>query len=621
MVITRFLISLAVSFVLIAGNAFAKPPAKILKIQDIKSGTKAIGFSVFEGIEPMPFDVVLSEPTEQLFTNLILARISGGPMETPLEKLGAISGMSGSPIFINCAKTVKMTDAEKLSDCVDNGTLVGSLSYRIGDFPEGGVNSMITPAEYMLGARSGGYAVASMFADLPLKISYDGKEFANLMLSPKIDSASDSVGTSSKCANSSGHMLKPGSMVSIYLAWGDISIPASGTVTWVDDENIYVFGHQLNGVGRITLPFKHVSVATTRQSPQKPNKIPGCYLETSGVMTVDGTYEVAGVIGGSAPMLPFRVDLSAMGQTVSLNEEVANSPMAQLIITQLPYLWAQSILGSIDNLSIAYQVRMPIDGEPEIFFKNIIPAKAFLSPFKELFGRIDNVLFKNLKPFGLLNTIEKIQVKINLISDLRVWATKASFLSQEAACPGETVYINVILEEISSRAIKQISIPIKIPTDYQDRIKLGHTLAIDVSVQSGSRFVDKNHDYKTVYTPENFIRELNTSMNRDNSVLYIQEVRLRSKTDIEGNNQLLKLSGESPGEWRDLAPAEFGRLPSSDNLEIILTTTSPLSSYIDFDKTFSIAVKPLEVAVSGITAVSVPPVKKSGRKWFWLFLH
>ncbi len=92
-------------FVLIgsfAGNALADKPKAVLQLKDLEPGTKAIGFSVFKGVEPQPFDVVLGGTIDQMGSSFILARISGGPMDTPLEKIGAISGMSGSPIFIGC---------------------------------------------------------------------------------------------------------------------------------------------------------------------------------------------------------------------------------------------------------------------------------------------------------------------------------------------------------------------------------------------------------------------------------------------------------------------------------------------------------------------------------------
>src|SRR3990167_7554557 len=122
----KLVASIAVWFFIMIGSVFADPP-KILKLEDLVPGTQAIGFSVFKGVEPEPFNIVLGELTDYSGNGLILARVSGGPMDTPLEKIGAISGMSGSPIFINC---------DNLDECIKNGILVGDLSMRIGSFIE-----------------------------------------------------------------------------------------------------------------------------------------------------------------------------------------------------------------------------------------------------------------------------------------------------------------------------------------------------------------------------------------------------------------------------------------------------------------------------------------------------
>ncbi|MBX4190353.1 hypothetical protein KW791_03620, partial [Candidatus Parcubacteria bacterium] len=50
----------AVLFFLTSNSAFAELP-KILKLTDLQPGTHAVGFSVFRGLEPEPFDVLLNE--------------------------------------------------------------------------------------------------------------------------------------------------------------------------------------------------------------------------------------------------------------------------------------------------------------------------------------------------------------------------------------------------------------------------------------------------------------------------------------------------------------------------------------------------------------------------------
>ena len=155
-------------------------------------------------------------------------------------------------------------------------------------------------------------------------------------------------------------------MVSVLLATGTINIGASGTVTWRDDDKIYIFGHSLNGTGMVQYPFVQISVADTLQTPLRAYKIPGCHLDTRGAILVDGAFEMAGVIGRTAPMLPYQVELRLGDDGIILSEEFATSPLAQVIIQQLPVIWAQQWLGDVSHFSLAYQMRIAIANQPEI---------------------------------------------------------------------------------------------------------------------------------------------------------------------------------------------------------------------------------------------------------------
>src|SRR5437764_1129245 len=56
--------------------------------------------------------------------------------------------------------------------------------------------------------------------------------------------------------------LKPGSMISVQLVTGDLSIGADGTVTYIDGERVYAFGHRFLSVGATDLPFARSEVLT-----------------------------------------------------------------------------------------------------------------------------------------------------------------------------------------------------------------------------------------------------------------------------------------------------------------------------------------------------------------------
>src|SRR5204862_7561889 len=56
--------------------------------------------------------------------------------------------------------------------------------------------------------------------------------------------------------------LKPGSMISVQLMAGDLSVGADGTVTHIDGSRIYAFGHRFLDVGATALPFARAEVLT-----------------------------------------------------------------------------------------------------------------------------------------------------------------------------------------------------------------------------------------------------------------------------------------------------------------------------------------------------------------------
>ncbi|MBI2065111.1 MAG: hypothetical protein HYT62_03615 [Candidatus Yanofskybacteria bacterium] len=596
-----------------AGYAYADKP-KILKLSELKPGTTAVGFSVFRGIEPEPFDVVLGGTVDQMGNSFILARISGGPMETPLEKVGAVSGMSGSPIFTGCAKG-KSASEEKLADCIKNGFLVGALSYGPGSFIQGGPNVLLTPIEYMLGSRVGGYVIADQHSSrVPNRIHIGDREFSNLMLAPKMDNLATSSGSVGKCDNSARSELKPGSMVTVFLAKGSIPFGGSGTVTWRDGDKIYIFGHPFYGTGMVKYPFVHVAVADVIQTPINAYKMPGCYLDTEGTMLVDGAFEMAGLVGKLEPGLPMRVELHLGIENDTLNEEIFPSPLARMIINKLPGAWAGQLVGNLNPLSLAYQIRVAIQDESEIFLKSIIPVgmqknpEGPKNPFEELFNRLDYIL-AGLGETGLDYKIEGIRVHIDLTNDLKVWSSKKVFLSQDKANPGETIYASVILSEGSSGAIRQMNIPIKIPVDFMERVKREEILpSVRISLQGGSRFIDRR-ELKEIASVEDFIKQLNQSMNHRANVLYVQQILSKPHIEQKAEEADAKVPVGPEWQWAEMKRGELRQLLSKDQDEVILTLSPELDDFIDLDEDLNFTVEAKDVPV----VVDKPEPKKKKR--------
>jgi hypothetical protein len=592
----RFLTALAALFVLSANSPAIADVPKVLKLSELKPGIEAIGFSVFKGVEPQPFNVLLGEPIDNMGSYFILARISGGPMETPLEKIGAISGMSGSPIFTGC---------REYDECIKGGTLVGALSYSIGYFLEGGMNVLLTPAEYMLGSRFGGYIAAKKFTG----------EAKNLMLSSGLQGAGSQL---PRCAEFVDSDIKPGSMVNVFIAKGTISAGVSGTVTWRDGDRIYAFGHPFLGSGMVEYPFSQISVADTLQTPVQASKIPGCELPVSGALLVDGAYEVAGIVGQEAELVPLDVHMFVGNQQLNLEEKIVpDSPLTTAILRMLPIGWATQAVGDVGDISIAFQARIVLEDQPEMFWKNVLPAGVFNVPFAEVFNRVDNAL-QAVHKSGFPHRLESIHIDLAFADGLKVWKKKDAFLSKTKPVPGETIHLQVVLESAGpATELKYISIPIRIPKDFPERVDMEDPAGmpvVSVLVQDGAHFIDPRERLdKTPLTPEALIAKLNKQMNPKANVLYVQQSLPRVKDKKEEDKAAALSAPVSAGRWKSLEAEELTQLPSGESHEVSVKALPVLDHYIDFNASFNINIDDSK------EPEKKPPDNKKKRKRFFIF--
>lgn len=571
------------------GTANAQIP-NILGLENVKAGTKAIGFSVFKGVEPQPFDVVLEEPMDAFGFYLILLRISGGPMETPLEKMGAIAGMSGSPIYVGCINN-NLSPKEQRDFCRKNGVLVGALSYSICILCEGGPNAAATPAEYMLGKNLEGYVAAGGLSRRHVRKITDTSGWKNLMLTPSFDSKMNEQ--LPRCKEFSNSDIEPGSMISIYLAKGTMNVAVSGTVTWREGNTIYAFGHPFTGAGLVNYPFSQVSVANTVQTSVEPRKVPGCELPVNGALLIDGAYEVAGNIGQKVEMIPFDVHMFVGNQQTTFHDDIVHdNPMMGVILKLLPEIWARDIIGGLDGTSIFYQARIVVNNHPEIYGKSVIPvATASPVPFAELFKRVYGAITA-IQESGFQYDLESIDIDIKL-ADMKVWKKKTAFLSKTKASPGETVNLHIVLENQENAELKHISIPIRIPADFAERISANPVAPpfVSVTVKGGADFVDpRDKSVRTAVTLGSVIAGINKKINPETNVLYVQQSFPQSKQKKEQEESAAQSIGLSAGKWSALEAGELALFPSGDQLEFIIERTATLDNYIDFNSSFAVSV-------------------------------
>jgi hypothetical protein len=113
--------------------------------------------------------------------------------------------------------------------------------------------------------------------------------------------------------------LKPGSMISVQLMSGDLSIGADGTVTHIDGNRVYAFGHRFLSVGSTELPFARAEVITLLPSLGSSFKISSA-RELMGTIYQDRNTAVSGELGKLASVVPLSITVSRGGRTLDSYE-------------------------------------------------------------------------------------------------------------------------------------------------------------------------------------------------------------------------------------------------------------------------------------------------------------
>ncbi|MCW2993891.1 MAG: hypothetical protein JWQ18_1386, partial [Conexibacter sp.] len=124
--------------------------------------------------------------------------------------------------------------------------------------------------------------------------------------------------------------LQPGSSVAVGLAGGDIEAGAVGTVTYVDGDTVWAFGHPLDAAGRRSLLLQDVYVYTVVNNPIDSDTVTSYKLAAPGhdlgTLTDDAPSAVVGRLGALPDRFPLRVSATDLdgGRTVHENVEIAD---------------------------------------------------------------------------------------------------------------------------------------------------------------------------------------------------------------------------------------------------------------------------------------------------------
>ena len=525
----------------------------IFPLADIRPGMRGIGKTVFKGNKIEEFQVEILGVLKNVAPrqNMILARLSGGP----LERTGVMAGMSGSPVYID-GKLVGaiasgfqfskepiagITPMEQMLDAFEDTseelqqetTQIAENAQIAWTFEPGierGDDLRLIPSnepDWMPPFRSepsrvfwGGAETSMVRIATPLMLSGFTAEAMEhfqpqLRALGLIPIQGGSGGAQGDNAMGDLSRLQPGSMISVQLVRGDMGVNADGTVTHVEQGRVYAFGHRLLSAGPIEIPFSESRVITPLAGYAISMKIstPGRLL---GVIRQDRSSGIFGRLGETASMIPIEFEMVSNNRTTrSYRFEVVND---RFLLPLLMNMTIFSAIGSTERMvgESTFQVEQTISlaGLPDVKLENyfsgiangaIRVAQSATAPLAYLMqsglGKAD---------------IQKVHLRVTSTDRQMTQTLDQVWVDRREVKAGEKMEVTALLHSQNGEETVQkawVEVPASLtPGPLTITVADGSSLDRRGALRGGRRVMPKN--------PEQLVRAINKS--RRNNRLYVR---------------------------------------------------------------------------------------------------
>lgn len=371
-----FLAAIIFLFIFCAGSTRAAEN-EILPVDELETGMRGYGKTVLDGqkIDTFPVEILGIMENVMPDQDLILVKAEG---ET-LSHTKIISGMSGSPIYIN----------EKL---------IGALAYSwsFEKEPIAGVTpieKIRNASKFSAGAGSGEQfkkittpLVASGFSENSLEFVTDKFEEIGLPVQYISGGNPGEQELDREAINS----LEAGSAVGIQLVRGDLNMAAIGTATEINREEgtIYALGHPFLNAGDIEFPLTAARVQTFVPSLQSSFKI-ASPENPVGIVTEDRQATVSGKLGGRADLLPVEITLETPGDEFQEKysiEIIRNEFLTPGLLNSVTANFVQAHLQQLGVNKISTSLELKLAENPDLNISRVASTSSVLDhrPFLQL---------------------------------------------------------------------------------------------------------------------------------------------------------------------------------------------------------------------------------------------
>jgi hypothetical protein len=461
--------------------------AEKMPLSDIQKGMKGYGLTVFEGNEVEKFDVEILGVLNNIGPdqNLILARVD----HPVVARAGVIAGMSGSPIFIDGKVIGALAYAWQFSKEPVAGITPIDEMLRISQrlAPAGASPAGATPrmsAVEMIGAIAKAKP-EEMFARLmtngatPVSSISGAKRIAMPMslssftqdtiqrFSPQLEQlgfvAVPAGAASASTAKSAKTTFEPGDAVGAVLLTGDFNVASTGTVTYIDKDHVYAFGHPFLDMGEINFPMATSEVVTVLPSVASSFK----FSNTGpivGVLRQDRAAGIMGVLGDKPQMIPVEVTLNGGASETYRVNMVRHSTLSPLMLAMITDSVVANAQRAAGERTVIMESEIKVKGFDPIRLREGWAGQQARQSIPQYLAIISGYLMSNeFRP----TEIESIKVNLRHDDDLRIAKLMEASLVKPARGrieAGDTVQVRTVLKPFRGEAFVE-TFDVRIPDD------------------------------------------------------------------------------------------------------------------------------------------------------------
>lgn len=368
--------------------------------------------------------------------------------------------------------------------------------------------------------------------------------------------------------------LAPGDAVGVSLLSGDFEMGATGTVTHVDGDRVYAFGHPLYNLGPTEFPMTAADVHVVLPSLMQSSKL-ASLGPVLGTLQQDRATAIAGRLGPGPSLIPMAVTLDSdrLGQRTFSFGVVRDTTFTPL----LAYLAVANVLTAYERATgpASFTIRgtASIRAHAPLDFEEIFTGDQPVGTAAAYVAAPLTLLFKNTsEPVD----VERISLTIEASEESRTARIERVWLDTTRPRAGATATVSVALR--GARGEERVErVPITFPANTHGPVQL---LVADAERASA----DDRRDLRSaeIERPSQIIRTFNRA--RRSNRIYV-----RLTTTDPG----AVVSGEP---MRALPPSVLSVLESDRSTGSVSTMRSALRGEWEI---------PLDLAVSGSRQLSV----------------